>query len=529
LSIEDEDVIEVEKSIKKSPEFIEVKPAGVSKEVKKATEDDNLKEWEPVEDTQIEVVKDASPDFEEKQEEIHKGVSKPISKPVEKTDVETPSNYCHHCGAKLNGEGSFCGTCGQKLSAEEESKTAKVKGQNSQIETINKEQNEEMEWAPVEIEKTEEKIKEEEYVSTWEPIEEESQKEEAPKPEQEIKEPPVKETKLEEKPDEIQPEPEPEEETQILSFKDLDSIDQHTAKILYSNGITNIETLKITPIKELIKIKGIKRKKAKLIKKELEEISPIETIIEKEVNQHIEEPVQEEKALTWEPVEIEEPEKKEFIQIKEKKTKKKKKEKTLKKKTKVTKEPEKFELEEKIEEEKKEIPQKEEERDDVFKDINSIDDKISELLLGNNIDSLEKLNNITITELAKIKGIKRKKAKEIKKELKEHKFETVPDQPDTIQEKQIPVKEDVEEETGDEWEYFDEHRVSEESLNEVKGFRHKDYTLYEKKVEGPSGKVRTVRFFSKGEPDGAEPIELPRGYEVKVNKKTGVPYLRSKK
>ena len=42
------------------------------------------------------------------------------------------------------------------------------------------------------------------------------------------------------------------------------------------------------------------------------------------------------------------------------------------------------------------------------------------------------------------------------------------------------------------------------------------------------GKTRIVRFFSKTEPDEGEPIELPKEYEVKENKKTGVPYIKKK-
>ena len=42
---------------------------------------------------------------------------------------------------------------------------------------------------------------------------------------------------------------------------------------------------------------------------------------------------------------------------------------------------------------------------DVFKEISSIDEKISRLLIENDIDTIGKLNEKTIKELTKIKGI----------------------------------------------------------------------------------------------------------------------------
>ena len=47
--------------------------------------------------------------------------------------------------------------------------------------------------------------------------------------------------------------------------------------------------------------------------------------------------------------------------------------------------------------------------------------------------------------------------------------------------------------------------------------------------ETTAGKKRTIHFFSKNKPDVGEPIQLPKGYEVKVNTKTGLPYLKKKK
>ena len=81
----------------------------------------------------------------------------------------------------------------------------------------------------------------------------------------------------------------------------------------------------------------------------------------------------------------------------------------------------------------------------------------------------------------------------------------------------------------DAWESFDEDKISESRMRDIKGFRHGDYTLYAKEIKTKSGKKRIVRFFSKAEPEEGEPIELPKGYKVEKNEKTGVPYLKKKK
>ena len=125
-------------------------------------------------------------------------------------------------------------------------------------------------------------------------------------------------------------------------------------------------------------------------------------------------------------------------------------------------------------------------------------------------ESEEKLPSpISFKVLTKIKGIRRKLVKKIKKEDNEVAEKT----------------DDIEESEGvDEWVSFHEDEIPEET----KGYRHGDYTLYRKEIEVGVGK-RTIHFFSKAEPDKGEPVELPDGFEVKVNKKTGVPYLRKKK
>jgi hypothetical protein len=53
-----------------------------------------------------------------------------------------------------------------------------------------------------------------------------------------------------------------------------------------------------------------------------------------------------------------------------------------------------------------------------------------------------------------------------------------------------------------------------------------DYKLYTRDVELKGGKVQTIYFFSKRIPKSGKTCDLPSGYEVGVNKRTGLPYLK---
>lgn len=58
------------------------------------------------------------------------------------------------------------------------------------------------------------------------------------------------------------------------NFKGIESIDEKTAELLYKNGYFSIENIQDATIDDLVQIRGIKRKLAKQIKKELEEQIP---------------------------------------------------------------------------------------------------------------------------------------------------------------------------------------------------------------------------------------------------------------
>jgi len=61
-------------------------------------------------------------------------------------------------------------------------------------------------------------------------------------------------------------------EVKIDTFRDINSIDEETAILLYDNGFVTVDTLYIATVKDLAKIEGIKKSTAKRIKKEIEEV-----------------------------------------------------------------------------------------------------------------------------------------------------------------------------------------------------------------------------------------------------------------
>jgi len=60
-------------------------------------------------------------------------------------------------------------------------------------------------------------------------------------------------------------------------------------------------------------------------------------------------------------------------------------------------------------------------------------------------------------------------------------------------------------------------------------YNFKGYILYQKEIDLGNNKKRVIHFFSKDKPDDSIPSALPDNYEVKINKKTGVPYIRKKR
>lgn len=57
-------------------------------------------------------------------------------------------------------------------------------------------------------------------------------------------------------------------------------------------------------------------------------------------------------------------------------------------------------------------------------------------------------------------------------------------------------------------------------------FQHNGYTLYTRLVKLKGGSEQRIYFFSRREPRSGTPAAKPEGYDVGVNGKTGLPYLR---
>jgi hypothetical protein len=57
---------------------------------------------------------------------------------------------------------------------------------------------------------------------------------------------------------------------------------------------------------------------------------------------------------------------------------------------------------------------------------------------------------------------------------------------------------------------------------------HDGWTLYSRDVTLKGGRIQTIYFFSKRIPKSGTPCDLPEGYSVGINKRTGLPYLKKK-
>ncbi|RLF41548.1 MAG: hypothetical protein DRN12_03010 [Thermoplasmata archaeon] len=90
-----------------------------------------------------------------------------------------------------------------------------------------------------------------------------------------------------------------------------------------------------------------------------------------------------------------------------------------------------------------------------------------------------------------------------------------------FEEKRVEIEEELLEET--------EEMETEERETAEEVYKHGEFTLYKKLVPTKSGSSRVFYFFSRESSDKGIPCPLPEGYEVHINKKSGVPYLKKKK
>ena len=59
-------------------------------------------------------------------------------------------------------------------------------------------------------------------------------------------------------------------------------------------------------------------------------------------------------------------------------------------------------------------------------------------------------------------------------------------------------------------------------------YTHQGWTLYTRDVTLKGGRRQTIYFFSKRTPKSGKPCDLPNGYTVGVNRRTGLPYLKKR-
>ncbi|MGB1698194.1 MAG: hypothetical protein ACPHK8_07320 [Thermoplasmatota archaeon] len=54
------------------------------------------------------------------------------------------------------------------------------------------------------------------------------------------------------------------------------------------------------------------------------------------------------------------------------------------------------------------------------------------------------------------------------------------------------------------------------------------YTLHAREVQLKGNHKQVIYFFSKRSPKVGFPVDLPEGYDVVVNKRSGLPYLKKR-
>jgi hypothetical protein len=57
-------------------------------------------------------------------------------------------------------------------------------------------------------------------------------------------------------------------------------------------------------------------------------------------------------------------------------------------------------------------------------------------------------------------------------------------------------------------------------------FKHEGYTLHAREIELKGGHKQIIYFFSQRSPKAGSPVEMPDGYRLAFNKRTGLPYLK---
>ncbi len=259
----DEELFEVEKIDRRIPEFLEVTPRQTILEPEEqdvvmhdeeiSLEESNLPEWQPVEEEQTEEAIESSetpavadvPEFER----ISITPIPADEKPIEWETSQTKEEQIVHTidGIPVEpAEPSF-----QKLSKREE-RAAKKAQRKKERETRKLQK---FELKRLKKEKQGKKRKEQ---LTAEELQPDLQPAEEPSVEAET----------------IEITEAPQINVDYNNFKGIESINEKTAELLYKNGYFSIENIKDASLDDLVQIRGMKRKLAKQIKKEIEQQIP---------------------------------------------------------------------------------------------------------------------------------------------------------------------------------------------------------------------------------------------------------------
>jgi len=164
----------------------------------------------------------------------------------------------------------------------------------------------------------------------------------------------------------------------------------------------------------------------------------------------------------------------------------------------------------------------------IYREVHCIDDTTALKLHQKGFTCVEDLEVATVKQLTS-SGIEKKKAKQIIKELKDkEKAEKKRKAEETKKaQKAKKLQQKTVAEQSSEWQTPEQETTTVPESQQT--YTYQQYSLYRKEIETMDGKKRTIHFFSKSKPDVGEPVPLPEGFEVKINVKTGLPYLVKKK
>ncbi|MBN1860746.1 MAG: helix-hairpin-helix domain-containing protein, partial [Candidatus Thermoplasmatota archaeon] len=161
----------------------------------------------------------------------------------------------------------------------------------------------------------------------------------------------------------------------------------------------------------------------------------------------------------------------------------------------------------------------------VFSGIESIDEKTAEILYKNGYFSVENIKDATIDDLVSIRGIKRKLAKQIKREIEQKLITSEKTEFTPIKHKTTKKRGKEKHTDSTEWE-SESAREKNSAPTSPPACIYQGFILYRRTFKRHDKKNKTVHFFSKVKPDVGQPCQLPKGYQIAVNHKTGIPYLK---